>query len=122
MTFIYVFLNVPKLKTPHQKYLFFLHVTGPFYPISPLRWLIAVCLPLYMSMDAIHKKKLDPLGAILGRCLSESFRVISLHLHGFQTQSVLFWMKDSYNIGLQTSVISPRFLNFYGNFCVKSRA
>eukprot|EP00057_Strongylocentrotus_purpuratus_P032372 XP_787408.4 PREDICTED: transmembrane protein 19 [Strongylocentrotus purpuratus] len=38
---------------------------GPFYPISPLRWLIAVCLPLYMSMDAIHKKKLDPLGAIL---------------------------------------------------------
>ncbi|XP_054775028.2 transmembrane protein 19-like [Lytechinus pictus] len=38
---------------------------GPVYPISPLRWLIAVCVPLYMSIDALNRKKLDRAGAVL---------------------------------------------------------
>ncbi|XP_072165559.1 transmembrane protein 19-like [Diadema setosum] len=43
----------------------YLGADGPLYPISPVRWLLSIAVPLYIGIDSIRKKKLDSLGAMM---------------------------------------------------------
>lgn len=72
-------------------YTYFGH-DGSVYPISPVRWLISILIPLYISLDAIRKRKLDNAGALLAFAIGI---IITLGSYSFMLSLMVFFYTGS---------------------------